>query len=120
MCNLRNAMKNKMKTIIITLLMITTIQAMANQETNMEKTRILVLYHSDSGNTAKLAQELAAGVKHFPNVETTIKSISQISPNELSSYDGIAFGAPVYFGAMSGEMKTFLDKTLSLWKKRSL
>jgi NAD(P)H dehydrogenase (quinone) len=93
---------------------------MATQEVQAKKTKILVVYHSQSGKTAQLAQEIAEGIKSHSNVETTLKSITQIKPSELDSFDGMAFGTPVYFGAMSGEMKTFLDKTLSLWKKKGL
>lgn len=63
---------------------------------------------------------MAKGMKNYPNTKVDTKSISEISPKELSQYDGIAFGSPVYFGAMSGEMKSFLDKTLKLWKDKTL
>jgi NAD(P)H dehydrogenase (quinone) len=109
-----------MKKIMTSLLLMTSFWTMANQEFQMTKTKILVLYHSQSGKTAKLAEEIAEGIKCLSNVETTIKSITQISPSELDAFDGIAIGTPVYFGAMSGEMKTFLDKTMSIWKKKGL
>lgn len=82
--------------------------------------KILVLYHSPTGDTLKLAQEIAAGVTAHSSAKATLKSITDISPKDLASYDGIAFGSPVYFGSMSGEMKTFLDKTLELWKDKKL
>lgn len=84
------------------------------------ETKILVVYHSKTGNTAKLAQELGKVMRAHPSTKVIVKSIKEVSPESLSSYDGIAFGSPVYFGAISGEMKTFLDKTLSLWKTKSL
>jgi len=92
----------------------------ANEGVSMEKTNILIIYHSQTGKTALIAEEMAKGVRLFPNAEPTTKTITQISPSELNTFDGIAFGTPVYFGAMSGEMKTFLDKTLPLFEKKSL
>lgn len=109
-----------MKKKLAILLLMTSLLAIADQEVQMKKTKILILYHSNSGKTAKLAQEMAEGIKRISDVETIIKTITQISPEELTSFDGIAFGTPVYFGAMSGEMKTFLDKTISIWEKREL
>jgi NAD(P)H dehydrogenase (quinone) len=109
-----------MKIIFASLLIVISFLTMADQGVQVKKTKILVLYHSQSGKTAKLAQEIAEGIKRFPDAEVIIKTITQISPDELASFDGIAIGTPVYFGAMSGEMKTFLDKTISIWEKKGL
>jgi NAD(P)H dehydrogenase (quinone) len=36
-------------------------------------------------------------------------------PEELAGYDAVIFGTPTRFGNMSGQMRTFLDQTGSLW-----
>lgn len=82
--------------------------------------KILVLYHSNTGGTHKLAKAIARGVQSFPDTNAILKSIKKIKISELSEYDGVAFGSPVYFGGMSGEMKQFLDQGLDLWKDQKL
>lgn len=83
-------------------------------------TNILVAYHSETGKTAKLAEEMGQIIGRTPNTKVVIKSIQDISPDSLATFDGLALGSPVYFGAISGEMKLFLDKTLPLWKTKAL
>jgi NAD(P)H dehydrogenase (quinone) len=39
---------------------------------------------------------------------------------ELTTYDGIAFGSPVYFGNISSAMSTFVSKTTALWSAHAL
>lgn len=89
-------------------------------ETMKSEVKILVVYHSETGKTAKMAEEIGGSIAQYPSTKVTIKSIKDISPESLGAYDGVAFGSPVYFGAISGEMKSFLDKTLKLWKTKEL
>ncbi len=89
-------------------------------ETMKSEVKILVVYHSETGKTAKMAEEIGGSIAQYPNTKVTIKSIKDISPESVGTYDGVAFGSPVYFGAISGEMKSFLDKTLKLWKTKEL
>jgi NAD(P)H dehydrogenase (quinone) len=42
------------------------------------------------------------------------------SPKELGEYDAIIFGSPTRFGNMTGQMRTFLDQTGSLWVSGAL
>ncbi|KKX51050.1 NAD(P)H-dependent oxidoreductase [Sphingobacterium sp. IITKGP-BTPF85] len=54
------------------------------------------------------------------NEHAKLKEIPVATPNELSSYDGIAFGSPIYFGNMSTAMSEFLSMTVDLWTKHGL
>ena len=95
------------------------------------KAHVLVLIHSDNGGTYELAKELAAGIESSNHASAIIKQVKE-SPNpklknipvatvdELASYDGIAFGSPVYFGNISTGMSEFLSKTVNLWTNHSL
>jgi NAD(P)H dehydrogenase (quinone) len=89
---------------------------------DMETTKILILYHSQDGATLKLAKAVKHGAEENPQTKVTLKEInnSESLINDLTNYDGIAFGSPVYFGAMSGQMKSFFDRTLPLWKDQKL
>jgi NAD(P)H dehydrogenase (quinone) len=70
---------------------------------------VLVTYHSSSGNTEKMAQGVAEGAKAVPGTSVTLKRVGDVASNDLVSADAVIIGSPVYFGNMSGEVKTFFD-----------
>lgn len=95
------------------------------------KAKVLVLIHSDNGGTYELAKQISKGIESNGNVQpiikqvkssnnTILKDIPVASVEELSSYDGIAFGSPVYFGNISTGMSEFLSKTVNLWTNHTL
>lgn len=95
------------------------------------KTKVLVLIHSDNGGTYELAKEISNGIETDGTTKATIKLVKTSSHeklkdipvatvDELPSYDGIAFGSPVYFGNISTGMSEFLSKTVNLWTNHAL
>lgn len=95
------------------------------------KAKILVLIHSDNGGTYELAKEIVTGIESSKNATAVIKQVKEsqnaklknipvASVDELPSYDGIAFGSPVYFGNISTGMSEFLSKTVNLWTNHAL
>ncbi len=72
---------------------------------------VLVVYHSRSGNTARMAEAVAEGAKNG-GAEVVIKKVEEATLEDLTVADGIVFGAPTYFGTLSGEMKSFIDKSV--------
>jgi multimeric flavodoxin WrbA len=74
-------------------------------------TRILVVYHSQTGNTEKMAKVVAEGAASIENTEVTLKLAADASLEDLLTYDGIAIGTPENFGYMSGAIKDFFDRT---------
>ncbi|WP_286970700.1 Atu1372/SO_1960 family protein [Flavobacterium sp. UBA4854] len=100
-------------------------------EAQNKKTNILVLIHSDNGGTYELAKEIAKGIESDQNATAIIKQVKTATNSklkeipvatveELPSYDGIAFGSPVYFGNISTAMSEFLSKTVNLWTNHAL
>ena len=73
---------------------------------------VLVAYHSASGNTEKMAQGVADGAKTVSSVNVVLKRVSEVTTEDLLSADAVVVGSPVYFGNMSGEVKTFFDNWL--------
>jgi multimeric flavodoxin WrbA len=74
-------------------------------------TRILVVYHSQTGNTEKMAQAVAEGVRFIDNAEAVIKKAQDASVADLLAADGLAIGTPENFGYMAGMIKDFFDRT---------
>ena len=79
--------------------------------------QVLVMYYSRSGNTKRLAEELANGVKEVPGVGCLLKSTADVTKDDFSSSDGVIAGSPVYFGGMAAELKEVFDKFVSVRKQ---
>lgn len=120
-----------MKNLQLFLIAFLTILTMNTMEAQNKKTNILVLIHSDNGGTYELAKEVAKGIESDQNAKAIIKlvkastnsklkDIPVATVDELTSYDGIAFGSPVYFGNISTAMSEFLSKTVNLWLNHAL
>ena len=73
--------------------------------------KVLIAYFSLSGNTKKMAEYIAEGVR-FSGQQATVRNISEIKNcNDLNGYDGYIFGSPTYHRDMAEPMKTFLFLT---------
>lgn len=70
---------------------------------------VLIVYHSASGNTEKMAQAVAEGAKAISGAKIVLKRVGEVAAEDLVSSDAVIVGTPVYFGNMSGEVKTFFD-----------
>jgi NAD(P)H dehydrogenase (quinone) len=68
--------------------------------------KILVIYHSRTGNTEKLAEAIAKGARKVSGVEAVLKKVTDVTVNDVANADGYAFGSPSHFSIMSGEMLT--------------
>jgi NAD(P)H dehydrogenase (quinone) len=71
--------------------------------------KVLVAYHSVSGNTERMAEGVAEGAKSLPGTTVLLKRVGQVTADDLFSSDAIVIGSPVYWSNMSGEVKTFFD-----------
>ncbi len=70
--------------------------------------KILVAYVSRTGNTRKMAEYIAEGVRVGGN-DAELKKISEIKNEKaLEGYDGYIFGCPTYHRDITSGMKTFL------------
>ena len=70
--------------------------------------KVLVAFASRTGNTQKMAEFIAEGVR-ITGHTADVKKISEIKkPEELEGYDAFVFGCPTYHRDMTAGMKTFL------------
>ena len=70
--------------------------------------KVLIAYFSLSGNTKKMAEYIAEGVR-FSGQQAIVRKISDIKNfNDLNGHDGYIFGSPTYHRDMAEPMKTFL------------
>ncbi len=71
--------------------------------------KVLVTYHSLSGNTERMADAVVEGVKSVPGTVVVLKPVGKVTAEDLFSSDAVIVGSPVYWSNMSGEVKTFFD-----------
>lgn len=95
---------------------------------------ILVLYYSQYGATASMANFIARGINSVPGANAVIRTVPPVSPvtevakppvpdngasyvtlDELKNCAGLALGSPTRFGNMAAPLKHFIDSTGGLW-----
>lgn len=72
---------------------------------------ILVVFHSQGGNTRRMAEAAAAGVADIAGVAARLKAALETGPADLTACDGLLIGSPEYFGTMAGAVKDLFDRT---------
>jgi len=73
--------------------------------------KILIVYHSRTGNTEKMAKAVTEGAAGIENTELIVRRAFDATLEDLLYCDGIAIGTPENFGYMSGLIKDFFDRT---------
>ena len=71
--------------------------------------KILVLSHSNDGNTAKMAALVAEGAASLDGTEIRNLSVTEATYEDLAWCDGIAIGSPTNYGTVSHQMKQWWD-----------
>jgi len=71
--------------------------------------QVLVAYHSLSGNTERMAEAVAEGVRMVPHTQVVVRRVGKVTAEELFAADAIVLGSPVYWSNMAGEVKAFID-----------
>jgi NAD(P)H dehydrogenase (quinone) len=71
---------------------------------------ILVLYHSNSGNTAKMGSYIEAGAREVDGINVRTLPIERATVEDLAWCDGIALGSPTNYGTVSHQMKKWWDE----------
>jgi len=74
---------------------------------------VLVIYHSRTGNTKAMA-EMIADAAVTEGAQVRLKAVTDASNEDLVWADGIVLGSPVYFGLPAGEIKKFIDDSISV------
>lgn len=76
--------------------------------------QVLVLYHSRTGNTKRLAEAVAEGVREVQGCEAILRTPEAVKIEEFRDSHAVVVGSPVYFGGMAAELKKVLDDFLKV------
>lgn len=79
--------------------------------------KVLIVYHSRSGNTEKMAEAVREGVAEVEGVEVEMKKVEETTLEDLLEADGIIMGSPVYYGTMAAELKKLIDDSVKFHGK---
>ena len=74
-----------------------------------QKSHVLVTYFSRRGRTQRMAEEVAAGGAEVAETLLTLKTVADVTAEDLLQADGIVIGSPVYFGTLSAAVKSFIE-----------
>ncbi|MFC1594027.1 flavodoxin family protein [Candidatus Omnitrophota bacterium] len=74
--------------------------------------KALVLYFSSSGNTKKMAELVADGVKK-EGVDVELRDVEKTQAEDLQKFDTILIGSPVYYGSMAYQIKQLIDESVA-------
>lgn len=76
-------------------------------------TNLLIVYHSKTGNTARLAEAVRRGASapDAGDVRVRLLTARRAGPADLLWADGLLLGTSENFGYMSGAIKDFLERT---------
>jgi len=106
--------------------------------------KVLVVYYSMYGHIHRMAEAVVEGAKSVQGATVEIRRVPETLPlevlqqmgaveaqkkfahvpvctvDELGSADAVIFGTPTRYGNMCGQMRQFLDSTVTLWMSGAL
>jgi NAD(P)H dehydrogenase (quinone) len=95
------------KTITMIRYIITSFLLLFNAHT-LQAQQVLVVYHSETGNTEQMAQSVAEGARSMEGVEVLLLSVDEVSADQLIEADAIIVGSPVYNANVTPEISAFI------------
>ncbi|MGB8216812.1 MAG: NAD(P)H:quinone oxidoreductase [Candidatus Methanoperedens sp.] len=107
--------------------------------------KVYIIFYTRYGNTLKLAEMIAEGVRSVNGCEAVLRRTAELAPediikkderwkkareylktipeakaSDLFDADAVIFGSPTRYGNMSSSLKDFIDKTAGVWVKGGL
>lgn len=73
--------------------------------------KLLIVFQSQSGSTALLAQAVARGAAREADIDVRLRHALDADMEDLAWCDGLLIGTPENFGYLSGLIKDFFDRT---------
>ena len=78
--------------------------------------KIIIVYYSRTGNTQKMAEEIAKGAKK-QDITVDLKRVEDVKADQLLNYEGVIIGSPTYYGTMAAGIKQLLDDSVQFHGK---
>ena len=83
--------------------------------------KVVVVFHSGYGHTAKLAEAVAKGASSVEGSEVKLIPVAEAEAHwdDFQNADAIIMGAPTYMGSLSAEFKKFMEQSSKFWMTQS-
>jgi NAD(P)H dehydrogenase (quinone) len=70
---------------------------------------VLIVYASSLGNTRRMAEAIAAGVRAVAPIEIRLGTPEEISTREVFDCDALVLGSPVRHGSVDSRLRHFIE-----------
>jgi NAD(P)H dehydrogenase (quinone) len=70
---------------------------------------IAIIYHSETGNTKRMAELVREGCERVAGVEARCMPVDQVDDDYVTAAKAVILGSPTYEGACTWQMKKYLD-----------
>ena len=77
----------------------------------MASKKVVILYHSGTGNTKKMAKAIAEAMKSSA-INVTVEDVEKCDISSLPHYDSIVLGSPTYFSNVAWQVKKVIDESI--------
>ena len=71
--------------------------------------KISIIYHSETGNTKKMADLIREGCLAVAGVEARCMSVDEVDDDYVEEASAVIVGSPTYEGSCSWQIKKYLD-----------
>ena len=72
--------------------------------------RIAIIYHSESGNTERMAELVREGCARVEGVEARCMPVDAVDQAYVDAAQAVILGSPTYEGSCTWQMKRYLDR----------
>jgi flavorubredoxin len=76
--------------------------------------KAIIVYESIYGNTKKVADAIAEGVRQSGDIECKVVKTSEVHTNNLADYDIILFGCPNHNQEPARNMTKFIERVITV------
>ncbi|MFW9783764.1 MAG: flavodoxin family protein [Candidatus Heimdallarchaeota archaeon] len=70
---------------------------------------VLVVYETNFGNTKKVAEVIAEGIRETEQIKTEVMHVSDTDYSKVEDFDAIIIGSPNWGGTYAGSIKKFIN-----------
>lgn len=71
--------------------------------------QVLIAYHSVGGHTRSMAEAVQKGAQSVKGVDVLLRSVADVTNDEVLASDAIIVGTPVYNANVAPEVQTFIN-----------
>jgi flavorubredoxin len=72
--------------------------------------RAIIIYESKYGNTKRVAEVIAEGMREVSGVEAVLNEVKEVELDKITEFDAILVGSPNHMGSATRGIRKFVDE----------